>query len=130
VNAFLIQQDITERVERQFGSYSDTIIKAAQETQKLTTVGDEQYMKLAVQAQNFGIANENVNKTVQDSIGLAEMFKDAGYETAHIGKWHLGHAEDKQPNAQGFDYYFGTLGANDNGQMDFYENNLLYVHSI
>jgi len=78
VNAFLIQQDITERVERQFGSYSDTIIKAAQETQRLTTVGDEQYMKLAVQAQNFGIANENVNKTVQDSIGLAEMFKDAG----------------------------------------------------
>lgn len=41
---------------------------------------------------------------------MAEMFKDAGYKTAHIGKWHLGHAEDKQPNAQGFDYSFGHLG--------------------
>jgi hypothetical protein len=25
---------------------------------------------------------------------IAEMFKDAGYKTAHIGKWHLGHSED------------------------------------
>src|SRR5680860_1203692 len=34
---------------------------------------------------------------------IAEMFKDAGYKTAHIGKWHLGHDKEKQPNAQGFD---------------------------
>jgi len=40
---------------------------------------------------------------------MAEMFKEAGYKTAHIGKWHLGQAKDKQPNAQGFDYSFGHL---------------------
>ncbi len=46
---------------------------------------------------------------------MAEMFKDAGYRTAHIGKWHLGHAKDKQPNAQGFDYSFGHfVGCIDN----------------
>ncbi len=41
---------------------------------------------------------------------IAEMFKDAGYKTAHIGKWHLGESEDKLPNAQGFDYSFGHHG--------------------
>ncbi|MCK4749976.1 MAG: sulfatase-like hydrolase/transferase, partial [Bacteroidales bacterium] len=31
---------------------------------------------------------------------MAEMFKDAGYKTAHIGKWHLGYTPEKGPNAQ------------------------------
>jgi arylsulfatase A len=37
-----------------------------------------------------------------EEITLAEMLKDSGYTTAHIGKWHLG---DKQwyPEHQGFD---------------------------
>jgi len=52
---------------------------------------------------------------------VAEMFKDAGYKTAHIGKWHLGHATDKQPNAQGFDYSFGHfVGCIDNFSHFFY----------
>ncbi|MDB4789976.1 hypothetical protein OAG66_01290, partial [bacterium] len=29
----------------------------------------------------------------------------------------------RMPNAQGFDYYFGTLGANDGGTVAFHENN-------
>ncbi len=54
---------------------------------------------------------------------IAEMFKDAGYQTAHIGKWHLGHGEDKQPNAQGFDYSFGHfVGCIDNYSHFFYWN--------
>lgn len=40
-------------------------------------------------------------------VTLAEMFKAAGYVTAHIGKWHLGHTPESQPNGQGFDYSFG-----------------------
>ena len=52
---------------------------------------------------------------------MAEMFKDAGYKTAHIGKWHLGHGEEKQPNAQGFDYSFGHfVGCIDNFSHFFY----------
>lgn len=52
---------------------------------------------------------------------MAEMFKDAGYKTAHIGKWHLGHAKDKQPNAQGFDYSFGHfVGCIDNYSHFYY----------
>ena len=41
---------------------------------------------------------------------LAEMFRDAGYGTAHIGKWHLGYAEGHKPLDQGFDYSFGFMG--------------------
>ncbi|MCF6358577.1 MAG: sulfatase-like hydrolase/transferase [Draconibacterium sp.] len=54
---------------------------------------------------------------------MAEMFKDAGYRTAHIGKWHLGHPVDRQPSAQGFDYSFGHLvGCIDNYSHFFYWN--------
>ncbi|MCY1720814.1 sulfatase-like hydrolase/transferase [Prolixibacteraceae bacterium Z1-6] len=54
---------------------------------------------------------------------IAEMFKDAGYTTAHIGKWHLGHGKDRQPNAQGFDHSFGHfVGCIDNYSHFFYWN--------
>jgi arylsulfatase A-like enzyme len=35
---------------------------------------------------------------------LAEVFKDAGYATAHFGKWHLGHGAGYEPKHQGFDH--------------------------
>lgn len=41
---------------------------------------------------------------------MAEMFKDAGYKTALVGKWHLGQVKEQQPGAHGFDYSFGHLG--------------------
>lgn len=40
---------------------------------------------------------------------LAELFKDNGYSTACIGKWHLGFHETFLPHNQGFDHYFGLL---------------------
>lgn len=44
-------------------------------------------------------------------ITLAEVLRDAGYATAHIGKWHLnsdlGSDAEPQPTEQGFDYYYG-----------------------
>ena len=36
-------------------------------------------------------------------VTMAEVLKDAGYHTVHIGKWHLGRGEEFGPNAQGFD---------------------------
>ena len=59
-------------------------------------------------------------------ITFAELMRDAGYQTACIGKWDVSNRKaiiDRMPNAQGFDYYFGTLGANDNGTVKFHENN-------
>jgi len=36
-------------------------------------------------------------------ITIAEMLKEAGYYTAHIGKWHLGSISPMRPIDQGFD---------------------------
>ena len=38
-----------------------------------------------------------------EQITVAEILKQAGYYTAHIGKWHLGHSNGMSPNDQGFD---------------------------
>ena len=47
-------------------------------------------------------------------ITIAELLKTRGYQTAHIGKWHLGELtgnlefDHPQPHEQGFDYSMGT----------------------
>jgi arylsulfatase A-like enzyme len=59
-------------------------------------------------------------------ITFAELMRDTGYQTACIGKWDVSNRKpiiERMPNAQGFDYYFGTLGANDNGSVTFHEDN-------
>ena len=59
-------------------------------------------------------------------ITFAELIKDAGYQTACIGKWDVSNRKpiiERMPNAQGFDYFFGALGANDGGMVKFHENN-------
>ena len=37
---------------------------------------------------------------------LAEALRDAGYRTAHVGKWHLGLTQPHWPERQGFDVAF------------------------
>ncbi|MDG2167308.1 MAG: sulfatase [Opitutales bacterium] len=51
-----------------------------------------------------------------DEITLAEQFKQQGYETAMVGKWHLGKEETFSYYHQGFDHYYGApdnMGHND-----------------
>jgi uncharacterized sulfatase len=36
-------------------------------------------------------------------VTIAEVLRDRGYHTVHIGKWHLGRGEGFAPNDQGFD---------------------------
>lgn len=51
-----------------------------------------------------------------DEITMAEVLRSAGYATGLIGKWHLaqsgkgpaGFDAATMPNAQGFDYFYGT----------------------
>lgn len=38
-----------------------------------------------------------------EEVTVAEMLKEQGYHTVHIGKWHLGRSETSRPTAQGFD---------------------------
>jgi len=61
-----------------------------------------------------------------EEITWAELMQEVGYQTVCIGKWDVSDRRaiiDRMPNAQGFDYYFGPLGANDNGRVNFHENN-------
>jgi arylsulfatase A-like enzyme len=61
-----------------------------------------------------------------DEITFAELIRESGYQTACIGKWDVSNRKpiiDRMPKAQGFDYYFGPLGANDGGKVKFHENN-------
>lgn len=50
------------------------------------------------------------NEMPGTQITMAEMFKDAGYTTGHIGKWHMGYSQPTMPNQQGFDYSYGHMG--------------------
>lgn len=44
---------------------------------------------------------------------IAKILKGAGYRTAAIGKWHLGHLPQYLPTSHGFDSYFGIPYSND-----------------
>ena len=41
---------------------------------------------------------------------IARMLKTAGYDTALVGKWHLGFAPEFSPLKHGFDEFFGIKG--------------------
>lgn len=41
---------------------------------------------------------------------LPELLQSAGYQTAMVGKWHLGHAQQGfHPNSRGFEHFYGHL---------------------
>jgi len=62
---------------------------------------------------------------------LPQCLKEAGYRTAIIGKWHLGHADRKWwPRQRGFDYQYGAMIGEldyftheEHGVLDWYRDN-------
>ena len=48
-----------------------------------------------------------------DEITMAEMLKSKGYQTALVGKWHLGDHQKFLPIHQGFDEFFGIPYSHD-----------------
>ncbi len=61
-------------------------------------------------------------------ITIADALKPLGYNTACIGKWHLGHTYEYRPVRQGFDYYYGILYSNDMKDPDIYRNDEMIEH--
>jgi arylsulfatase A-like enzyme len=52
-----------------------------------------------------------------DERTLPQALKDVGYQTAMVGKWHLGHADRKYwPQNRGFDHFYGNLV----GEVDYF----------
>ncbi|MCA0932473.1 sulfatase [Lutimonas saemankumensis] len=50
----------------------------------------------------FNVPDWNMSLS-EEEYTMAEAFKDAGYKTAHFGKWHLGEKEVNWPENHGFD---------------------------
>lgn len=67
---------------------------------------------------------------------MPESFKAAGYQTAMVGKWHMGHTiEQHTPNARGFDHFYGHFNTDVNyfshsfaKGHDFQENGVSVKH--
>lgn len=62
--------------------------------------------------------NNSWGHLTPDSILLPSLLQKAGYQTAIIGKWHLGLESPNIPNERGFDFFHGFLG----DMMDDYYN--------
>ena len=58
---------------------------------------------------------------------LGNLFKDAGYDTAYYGKWHLGESTKTEPQYFGFDQWrFGFYGSSDG---TLYGDNMSRYHA-
>jgi len=58
----------------------------------------------------FGCTNPtNARVLPFDTVTLATALKSAGYETALVGKWHLGSKPEWGPQMYGFDHSYGSL---------------------
>ena len=64
------------------------------------------------------LAEEDQNRGIQPGeTTYVSRLRDAGYRTALVGKWHLGHGEQKfWPTEHGFQTFFGHTG----GCVDFF----------
>lgn len=63
-------------------------------------------------------SNRGLDRIALRERTIADHFRDAGYTTGMIGKWHNGlHDMQYHPNARGFDEFTGFL----NGGMDYWK---------
>ena len=76
-------------------------------------------------------ARDRDNGLPADRPTIAALVKANGYDTALIGKWHLGWKPEFGPNRHGFDEFFGILSgagdyfthrSSDSGGADLWEN--------
>lgn len=68
------------------------------------------YQRVSMKPVLFPNSEQGLNP---DEVTLADMLGGAGYETACVGKWHLGHLPPCLPTYQGFDSYYGIPYSND-----------------
>ena len=66
----------------------------------------------AVDISGFGLADKEVT--------LAEVLSEVGYNTVHIGKWHMGDIKEAWPNFQGFD--FAAFPIHQQGQLTIFHD--------
>jgi arylsulfatase A-like enzyme len=55
-------------------------------------------------------ADQNWGELSSDAVLLPDMLESAGYDSAIVGKWHLGLENPNRPTDRGFDFFHGYLG--------------------
>lgn len=82
-------------------------------------------LESAIGLGNVGRYEEALKLSDQGQLGLPTEFnilprilEENGYNTAIIGKWHLGDGKEFRPAAHGFDYSIGPLG----GGVDYFHH--------
>ena len=58
-----------------------------------------------------------------EEITIADLLRERGYATGHVGKWHLGHRHEFLPLQRGFDEYFGIPYSNDMMSVVYLDGN-------
>jgi arylsulfatase A-like enzyme len=66
----------------------------------------------SVDISGFGLADKEVT--------LAEILSESGYNTSHVGKWHMGDIKESWPNFQGFDY--SAFPIHQQGQLSIFHD--------
>jgi arylsulfatase A-like enzyme len=61
----------------------------------------------AIMTGRFAIRPGTPDGLTQWEVTIAELLSKAGYATGSFGKWHLGSAQGRLPNDQGFDEWYG-----------------------
>ena len=62
------------------------------------------------------------NALPRDEILISEILESVGYQTALIGKWHLGDEAGHRPNDFGFGRFYGALYSNDMQPFEVYSD--------
>ncbi len=82
-------------------------------------------MEAQIGSNNLGRYDEAIELSDRKELGLPVEFNaipsllnQTGYNTAIIGKWHLGSFNNFRPKAHGFDYSIGILG----GGVDYFHH--------
>ncbi|MCE2863563.1 MAG: sulfatase-like hydrolase/transferase [Opitutaceae bacterium] len=58
----------------------------------------------------FGVTNPQNDRALPwDTLTLPRALQTVGYDTALVGKWHLGSKPEQGPNRFGFDHAYGSL---------------------
>jgi len=70
--------------------------------------------RLATRSGMTGVLFPDAEKGLPQSENtIARLLKNNGYQTAAVGKWHLGHESPYLPTDHGFDSYYGIPYSND-----------------
>ena len=95
---------MTGRYSTRFGFEFTPLFPGAVQLMKWISDIQDDELKIEIEEKLYEDAKDIFSAGIPtEEITIAEVLKDSGYYTAHIGKWHLGRVDGSHPNDQGFD---------------------------